>query len=72
MAELGMAAESLTDETRADLDRIEAGTPDLERQIRASTAAVEAEDAASTETRTAADGLDAEHREMLDLRRGST
>ena len=68
MAELGMAAE-LTDETRAELDRIEAGTPDLERQIRAATVAVEAEDSASTETRTVADGLDAEHRERLDLRR---
>ena len=68
MAELGMAAE-LTDETRAELDRIEAGTPDVERQIRAATVAVEAEDVASTETRTVADGLDAEHRERLDLRR---
>ena len=68
MAELGMAAE-LTDETRAELDRIEAGTPDLERQIRAATIAMEAEDSASTETRTVADGLDAEHRERLDLRR---
>ena len=68
MAELGMA-DSLTDETRAELDRIEAGTSDLERQIRAATAAVEAEDAASNGTRAVADGLDAEHRERLDLRR---
>ena len=68
MAELGLAAE-LTTETRAELDAIEQGTPDLERQIRGATIAVEAEDAASTETRGAADGLDAEHRERLDLRR---
>lgn len=40
MAELGMA-DSLTDETRAELNTIEQGTPDLERQIRAATLAVE-------------------------------
>ena len=68
MAELSREAE-LTVETREELDRIEAGTPDLERQIRAAVTAVETEDAASTETRSAADGLDAEHRERLDLRR---
>ena len=33
---LGLA-ESLTDETRSELDAIEAGTPDLERQLRAAT-----------------------------------
>ena len=44
MAELGLADE-LTDETRAELDTIEQGTPDLERQIRAATVAVEAEEA---------------------------
>ena len=43
MAELGMA-ESLTDETRAELDTIESGTPDLERQLRAAQIAVDAED----------------------------
>ena len=36
MAELAVAAE-LTDETRAELDTIETGTPDLERQLRAAT-----------------------------------
>ncbi len=45
MAELGIA-DSLTDETRGELDQIEAGTPDLERQIRAATVAVEAEEQA--------------------------
>ena len=66
MAELGMA-ESLDDETRAELDRIETGTPDLERQLRAAAVAVEDEDRASTietGTRTA----DAEQRERIELR----
>ena len=44
MAELGMV-EALTDETRAELDTIESGTPDLERQIRGATVAVETEEA---------------------------
>ena len=44
MAELGLA-ENLTDETRAEFDGIEAGTADLERQIRAATVAVETEEA---------------------------
>ena len=58
--------ESLTDETRAELDRIESGTPDLERQLRAATLAVETEDASSkVGTR---DGGDAEHRARIELR----
>ncbi len=44
MAELGMV-DALTDEQRSELDAIEAGTPDLERQIRAATIAVDQEDA---------------------------
>ena len=60
MAELGLESE-LTDETRAELDRIEAGTPDLERQVRAAGLAVEDENEAS-ETR-ATEGPDAEARE---------
>lgn len=70
MATLGLAAE-LTDETRAELDTIEAGTPDLERQIRAATVAVENEEAeqraagAKGET---ADTQDGEDRERADLR----
>ena len=43
MAELAVA-DSLTDETRAELDQLETGTPDLERQLRAATVAVETEE----------------------------
>lgn len=66
MAELGLA-DSLTDETRAELDNIEAGTPDLERQLRAAAAGVELEEA---EQRTEARELepDAEMRERIELR----
>ena len=69
MAELGLA-DSLTDETRAELDAIESGTPDLERQIRAATVAVEAEEAeqraAGEQARRPED--DAEARELAELR----
>ena len=66
MAELGMA-ESLTDETRSELDAIETGTPDLERQLRAAAVAVDTEDRDSTiETGTTAP--DAEQRERVELR----
>ena len=66
MSELGLADE-LTDETRAELDGIEAGTADLERQLRAATVAVNEEDRASTiETGTATG--DAEQRERVELR----
>ena len=69
VAELAIA-DALTDETRAELDTIETGTPDLERQIRAATVVVEAEE---TEQRDAAatgnkEGLDTEDRERLELR----
>ena len=65
MAELAVVDE-LTDETRAELDRLEQGVPDLERQIRAATVAVENEE---TEQRTAAnDNPDAEQRERIELR----
>ena len=69
MAELAIA-DDLTDETRAELDAIETGTPDLERQLRAATVAVEAEeaeqrDAAATDNK---EGLDTEARERLELR----
>ena len=66
MAELGLA-ESLDDETRAELDRIEQGTPDLERQLRAAAVAVEDEDRAST-IETANRAPDAEQRERIELR----
>ena len=69
MAELAVA-ESLTAETRAELDSIEQCTPDLERQIRAATSAVETEE---SEQRAAAPGdlavgEDGEDRERAELR----
>ena len=69
MAELAVA-DDLNDETRGELDAIETGTPDLERQLRAATSAVETEE---TEQRDAAatgnkEGLDTEDRERLELR----
>ena len=66
MAELAVA-DSLTDETRAELDQLETSTPDLERQLRAAQSAVEHEE---TEQRTAApsDDGDAEDREVRELR----
>ena len=63
MAELSREAE-LNDETRAELDRIEAGTPDLERQLRAAQVAADVEGAG--EPRTAEP--DAELRERRALR----
>ncbi len=67
MAEIGLA-ESMTDELRSELDEIEGGTPDLERQIRAAQVAVETEESAQvTETRDN-DGPDAEARERIELR----
>ena len=63
MSELAIADE-LTDETRSELDGIEAGTADLERQIRAAQIAVDAE--GEGETRTAAP--DTELRERIELR----
>ncbi len=69
MAELGLA-DSLTDETRQELDTIEAGTPDLERQIRAAQVAVDGEE---SEQRAAGANArkpeaDAETRERAELR----
>ena len=69
MAELAVA-ENLTDETRAELDTIEHGTPDLERQIRAATVAVETEEAEQRDAGAAARKPedDAEARELRELR----
>ena len=65
MAELGLVDE-LSDEQRSELDAIEKGTPDLERQIRAATSAVEQEE---TEQRQAnEDEPDPEARELRELR----
>ncbi|MDE2903345.1 MAG: hypothetical protein OXP73_10000, partial [Chloroflexota bacterium] len=63
MAELSLV-ETLTDEQRSELDTIEKGTPDLERQIRAAVVAVDAEGVG--ETRNAEP--DAEMRERIELR----
>ena len=65
MAELGMLDE-LTDEQRSELDTIEQGTPDLERQIRAATVAVEDEER-DAQTRNAIEP-DGELRERRELR----
>ena len=65
MAELAVVDE-LKDEQRAELDTIEKGTPDIERQIRAATIAVDTESEAA-ETRTA-DNPDTEQRERIELR----
>ena len=69
MAELAVA-ETLTDETRAELDTIEKGTPDLERQLRAATVAVETEEAEQRAAGAAGDtpAGDAEDRERAELR----
>ena len=69
MAELGMA-ESLTDETRSELDGIETGTPDLERQLRAATVAVEEEERSTTIAKAAEP--DGEARERDELRSRAT
>ena len=59
--------ESLTDETRAELDEIETRAADHERQIRAARLAVDSEDDQST-VATGENTGDTEHREMLQLR----
>ena len=65
MAELSVVDE-LNDEQRSELDTIEKGTPDLERQLRA---AMIANDDAEKESETrAADNPDAEQRERIELR----
>ena len=63
MAELA-TAERLTDETRAELDKIETGTPDLERQLRAAQATADGEGDAETRAAPA----DTEQRERIELR----
>ena len=65
MAELGLLDE-LKDEQRKELDEIENGTPDLERQIRAATVAVEDEEKAAETRQT--NEPDAEMRERRELR----
>ena len=65
MAELAIT-DDLTDETRAELDTIEKGVPDLERQIRAAMVGLEEEERAAQTTET--DSPDAELRERIELR----
>ena len=65
MAELALL-ETLSDEHRAELDTIESGVPDLERQLRAATIALEDEEK-DAETRAATDP-DAGQRERIELR----
>ena len=66
MAELAMA-DALDTETRAELDGLESGTPDLERQLRAALVAVEAEERDSTIAVAVGDAPEAD-RERLELR----
>ena len=70
IAELGMV-DSLTDEQRAEFDEIERAAPDLERQLRAATAAVETEDAEAREE-AAATAPTPEQRERIQLRSRAT
>ena len=65
MAELAVA-DQLTEGTRAELDAIENGVPDLERQIRAAMISAEEEEVAAQTTGT--DSPDAEMRERIELR----
>ena len=65
MAELSRV-EALSDEQRSEFDRIETGTPDLERQIRAAGQAVEQEEAEQRTAQTTGD--DPEMRERIELR----
>ena len=67
MAELAVA-DSLTDETRAELDELETGTPDLERQLRAAQSAVEIEESEQRTAGPSNDPGDAEDREVRALR----
>ena len=61
-----LGKDSLTDEERSTLDEQTTRLQQIEVEYRA---AVVVEQAAENETRTSSDGLDAEHRERLDLRR---
>ena len=65
MAELSRV-DALAEEQRAELDAIETGTPDLERQIRAAMIAAEEEERSAVTTETTSP--DAERRERIELR----
>ena len=66
MAELSLVDE-LSDEQRSELDQIEKGTPDLERQIRAAQIALDDEEKAALEAANE-NKPDAEQRERIELR----
>ena len=63
MAELSRL-DNLDAETRAELDTIEQGTPDLERQLRAAQVAVDAEDKSSTVAEGDVSGADPDRLEL--------
>ena len=65
MAELSRV-DSLTDEQRSELDTIESGVPDLERQLRAAMIAAETEEREAETKET--DSPDTEMRERIELR----
>ena len=67
MAELGLA-DSLDDETRAELDRIETGTPDLESASCARPRSRWRTKTARRRSRPATRTADAEQRERIELR----
>ena len=67
MAELAVA-DALTDETRQELDTLETGTPDLERQLRAAQSAVDVEEAEHRTASPSDDHGDAEDRDVRELR----
>ena len=68
MAELSRV-DALTDEMRSELDQIEQGTPDLERQLRGAMLAVEEEDREAKEKGAEAPGGgDPEQRARIELR----
>ena len=64
MAELAVA-DSLTDETRSELDELESGVPDLERQLRAAQGAADEEE---REQRSEAESRNSEDPETRELR----
>ena len=66
MSELALLDE-LDDETRSELDKLERGTADVERQLRAARQAVEDEEKEAEES-AAANEPDAEQRERIELR----
>ena len=67
MAELSRL-ESLDDETRAEYDKLESGTPDLERQLRAAERACQHDDKAAEQEAVETGPMSPELRERIELR----